>query len=96
MLLVMAMLAAAGLLALEEGPKGLAADHANAKYIAGRLARMERVSVYPVETNIVIYDVSATGRSSKEISAELKARERPLVGSRLVRDAPRWFRPLKV
>ena len=28
--------------------------------------------------------------------AELKALERPLAGSRLVRDAPRWFRPLKV
>ena len=68
------VLAAAGLIALEEGPKGLAADHGNAKYIAGRLATMERISVFPVETNIVIYDVSATGRSSKEISAALKAR----------------------
>lgn len=68
------VLAAAGLLALEEGPGGLGTDHANAQYIAGRLAKMERVGVYPVETNIVIYDVSATGRSSKEISAALKAR----------------------
>ena len=68
------VLAAAGLIALEEGPKGLAADHANAQYIAGRLGKMERISVFPVETNIVIYDVSATGKSSKEISAALKAR----------------------
>ncbi len=68
------VLAAAGLIALEEGPGGLGTDHANAQYIAGRLAKMERVGVYPVETNIVIYDVSATGRSSKEISAALKAR----------------------
>lgn len=68
------VLAAAGLIALEEGPKGLAADHANAQYIAGRLAKMERISVFPVETNIVIYDVSATGKSSKEISGALKAR----------------------
>lgn len=68
------VLAAAGLIALEEGPKGLATDHANAQYIAGRLRSMERISVFPVETNIVIYDVSATGRSSKDISAALKAR----------------------
>ncbi len=68
------VLAAAGLIALEEGPKGLPADHANAQYIAGRLGKMERISVFPVETNIVIYDVSATGKSSKEISGALKAR----------------------
>ena len=68
------VLAAAGLIALEEGPGGLETDHANAQYIAGRLGQMERISVFPVETNIVIYDVSATGRSSKEISAALKAR----------------------
>ncbi len=68
------VLAAAGLIALEEGPGGLETDHANAQYIAGRLGQMERISVFQVETNIVIYDVSATGRSSKEISAALKAR----------------------
>ena len=68
------VLAAAGLIALEEGPGGLGTDHANAQYIAGRLGQMERISVFQVETNIVIYDVSATGRSSKEISAALKAR----------------------
>ncbi len=68
------VLAAAGLIALEEGPKGLPADHANAQYIAGRLGKMEQISVFPVETNIVIYDVSATGKSSKEISGALKAR----------------------
>ncbi len=68
------VLAAAGLIALEEGPKGLPADHANAQYIAGRLGKMERISVFPVETNIAIYDVSATGKSSKEISGALKTR----------------------
>lgn len=68
------VLAAAGLIALEEGPGGLETDHANAQYIAGRLGQLERISVFQVETNIVIYDVSATGRSSKEISAALKAR----------------------
>ena len=68
------VLAAAGLLALEESPKGLAADHANAREIAGRLAKMDGVRVNPVETNIVIFDVSGTGRTSGEISAALKQR----------------------
>ncbi len=62
------VLAAAGLIALEESPKGLAEDHANARYIAGRLG------VDHVETNIVIFDVSKTGRHPREISAALKER----------------------
>ena len=36
------VLAAAGLIALEESPKGLAADHANARYLAERLNRIDR------------------------------------------------------
>ncbi|MEP6717055.1 MAG: GntG family PLP-dependent aldolase, partial [Terriglobia bacterium] len=68
------VLAAAGLIALSEGPKGLEADHANAQYIAGRLRKIERISVYEVETNIVIFDVSATGKQPREISAALKQR----------------------
>jgi threonine aldolase len=68
------VLAAAGLVALEESPQGLAADHANARYIAQRLREMDGVNVFPVETNIVIFDVSATGRPSREISAALKMR----------------------
>ena len=35
-------------------------------------------------------------RVYERLCAELKVLERPLVGSRVVRDAPRWFRPLKV
>ena len=68
------VLAAAGLVALEESPKGLGADHANAQYIAQRLRNLDGVNVFPVETNIVICDVSATGRPCREISAGLKAR----------------------
>ncbi|MDP9170848.1 MAG: threonine aldolase family protein [Acidobacteriota bacterium] len=68
------VLAAAGLIALEDGPMGLAADHANAQYLAGRLQKMDLISVFPVESNIVIYDVSATGKSPREISAALKTR----------------------
>ena len=68
------VLAAAGLIALEESPKGLAADHANARYIAERLGEIEGVRVFPVETNIAIFDVSGTAKSPREISAGLKAR----------------------
>ncbi|HVW83196.1 MAG TPA: hypothetical protein VHB50_00875, partial [Bryobacteraceae bacterium] len=60
--------------ALEEGPKGLAADHASARYLADRLQQMKGVSVFPVETNIVIFDVSETGRAPRDISSALKER----------------------
>ena len=68
------VLAAPALIALEERPAGLAADHANALFIAGRLAAMPGVTVLPVETNIVIFDVSGTGLKSREISAALNER----------------------
>jgi threonine aldolase len=51
------VLAAAGLLALEESPKCLHADHANAQFIAERLRRIDGVRVRPVETNIVVFDL---------------------------------------
>ena len=68
------ILAAAGLIALEDSPKGLPLDHANAKYIADSLRAIEGISVFPVETNIVIFDVSNTGRTPRDISLALKAR----------------------
>lgn len=51
------VLAAAGLVALEESPKCLHLDHANARFLAERLRRMDGVTVRPVETNIVIFDL---------------------------------------
>ncbi len=68
------ILAAAGLLALEDGPKKLADDHANARFISQRLQSIDGIRVNPVETNIVIFDVSGTGRLPKELSAALKER----------------------
>ena len=67
------VLAAAGLVALEESPKGLAADHANAKYLSERLAQIEGVVVKPVQTNIVVFDLPA-GVSPNVVSAALKVR----------------------
>ncbi len=67
------VLAAAGLVALEESPKGLAADHANARLLAEKLATIEGVRVSPVETNIVIFHLPA-GVSPRETSDALRAR----------------------
>jgi threonine aldolase len=68
------ILAAAGLIALEETPKRLCEDHLNARFLAEGLARIPGISIDPrkVVTNIVIFDVSGTGRPSPEISARLK------------------------
>jgi threonine aldolase len=54
------VLAAAGLVALEEGPKQLPADHKNAQILARGLARIPGVGIDPskVQTNIVLFDVS--------------------------------------
>jgi threonine aldolase len=70
------VLAAAALVAIEETPQRLCADHANARYLAAGLARIPGVEIDPaaVETNIVIFDISRTGLESGEISARLKQR----------------------
>jgi threonine aldolase len=68
------ILAAAGLIALEEHPKRLAADHANARFLAESLARIPGISVEleRVQTNIVFFDVCGTGLNAAEFSARLK------------------------
>jgi threonine aldolase len=70
------VLAAAGLIALEEGPKRLHEDHANAKFLAQGLAEIEGVKLNPsaVNTNIIVFDVSGTGKSSAEIARHLAER----------------------
>jgi len=67
------VLAAAGLIALEESPKGLHRDHENARYLAQGLARLPGVAIDPakVVTNILIFDVTGTGRTAAEICAAL-------------------------
>ena len=68
------ILAAAGLMALEEGPKRLHEDHENARALAEGVAEIPGISIDPstVQTNIVIFDVSGTGKKSSEICASLK------------------------
>jgi threonine aldolase len=68
------VLAAAGLVALEESPKGLAQDHANARLLAEALAELPGVTIDPekVVTNIVIFDVAGTDKSADEICSQLR------------------------
>ena len=70
------VLAAAGLIALEESPKGLPEDHANAKRLAEGLAELPGVTIDAerVVTNIVIFDVSETGQTADAICAQLRER----------------------
>lgn len=67
------ILAAAGLIALERGPQKLAADHANAKFLAERLSKIPGFKIDPgkIHTNIVISDITGTGMNSGEISCVL-------------------------
>lgn len=70
------ILAAAGLIALEQMPQRLAEDHANAQVLAEGLSHVPGISLdrSRVQTNIVIFDVSATGLAPREFSAKLKER----------------------
>jgi len=70
------VLAAAGLIALEKGPKRLQEDHDNARYLAEELANMPGciVDTNRVETNIFFVDIVGTGMNSTELSAKLKER----------------------
>ncbi len=67
------VLAAAGLVALEESPKNLHHDHENARYLAEGLARLQGIAIDParVVTNILIFDVTGTGRTAADICAAL-------------------------
>ncbi len=68
------VLAAAGLIALEDSPRKLAADHANARFLAEGLARIPgiQIDVARVATNIVVFDVSGTRHAPAAISVLLK------------------------
>src|SRR5918997_1296479 len=60
------VLAAAGLVALDETPPRLSEDHANARRLAEGVAGLPGVAADPekVQTNIIIFDVSGTGSAA--------------------------------
>ena len=68
------ILAAAGLIALEEMPARLHEDHANARLLAEAVAELPSllIDMETVQTNIVIFEV--TGQTAAEAVAKLKAR----------------------
>jgi threonine aldolase len=70
------VIAAAGLVALEESPKLLHLDHANARRLAEGVAGLPGVKIDPerVVTNIVIFDIEGTGRTADDICARLHTR----------------------
>ncbi len=71
------ILAAAALYALDHNIERLAEDHKNAGRLAEGLDRLDgvRVIMQPVETNIVYFDVSETGRNALEIMNEARERQ---------------------
>ena len=81
--------AAAGLYALEHAIDGLAADHANARFIAKELARSARIvlDLDTVQTNIIVFGLSAGAPDAQRLVAD--ARERGVLinafGPRTVR-----------
>jgi threonine aldolase len=70
------VLAAAGLVALEDGPKRLLMDHENAKHLARGLASIPgiTVNVEKVQTNIVIFSLEGSGILSAEFISALRQR----------------------
>ena len=67
------ILAAAGIVALEETPRILHRDHENARHLAEGLAKIRGVSIDPkkVVTNILIFDVAPSGKTAAEVVADL-------------------------
>jgi threonine aldolase len=68
------VIAAAGIVALETMVDRLADDHRRARDLAGRLASIEGVEPEPVETNIVLVDISRAGPGAEAFVAALAAR----------------------
>src|SRR5688500_7053978 len=70
------VLAAAGLVALEDGPKRLQVDHDNAQVLARELARIPGIALDPskVHTNIIIFNVRPSGLSSADFLAQIASR----------------------
>ncbi|MDI3522824.1 MAG: threonine aldolase [Bacillota bacterium] len=65
------VLAAAGLVALDQMVERLAEDHANARRLAEGLANLPGLEVVPPQTNMVLVDVTGTGLSAPAFTARL-------------------------
>jgi Threonine aldolase len=76
------ILAAAGLIALEDGPQRLHLDHENARRLAIGLTGIQGIEIdlNSVVTNIVVFDISDTGKTSPELCSQLKEKNILAVG----------------
>ncbi len=70
------VLAAAGMIALEKGPRRLQVDHDNARVLANLLSDIPGIGLDPlkVQTNIVIFDLKGSGWSSPDFLQALATR----------------------
>ncbi|CAN5460037.1 threonine aldolase family protein [soil metagenome] len=70
------ILAAAGIHALDHHVTRLVEDHRHAALFARHLAKLPgvRLSFGPVQTNLVFFDVEASGQSAQQIAARLQTR----------------------
>jgi threonine aldolase len=70
------ILAAAGLVALEEMAGRLGEDHQNARLLAEKLSEIEGISIDPAKvcTNILFFSVTKPGMKAPELSSALKER----------------------
>jgi threonine aldolase len=68
------VLAAAGLVALDKMTARLEEDHANARLLAKGLAEIQGVKIDPerVQTNILVFDLAGTGKTTAQFSTKLK------------------------
>ena len=67
------IIAAGAIYALENHIERLAEDHANAQILAKGLGEIEGISVQPVETNIVLFDVSGLGLTANAFNELIMA-----------------------
>jgi len=83
------VLAAAGLIALEEMPKRLHEDHANAKLLAERMAELKQVEIdlATVQTNIVIFKLRGVADVTPVLA---KMKERGVIAGAAATDQVRF------
>ena len=76
------ILAAAGLIALEDGTARLHEDHKNARRLAEGLAEINgiKIDLDSVVTNIVVFDISGAGLTSPDLCNRLKEKNILAVG----------------
>jgi len=73
------VIAAAGLYALDHNVERLRVDHDNARLLAERLTAIAGITVLAPQTNIVFFDVGATGIDAPDLARAL-AKEGVLIG----------------